>query len=514
MLRHFACAALALVLLAGAVPAQVTKPARPKATLGKIKKIDAKNGVLILTVKKDEEDKEVTIKLGDEAKFITISQAAKKELSAEEAAKADAFKPGTSVNVFKGPEGEVRVMAGGPLNFPRPEAGGFGKPIAGKIKEVDADKGTLTVTIKENGKEKDKEFKVGKDTRVMVIGSKGAVGKPGKDGLKAKQVKAGADVHLQIGAEGKLVMVMVGDPSAFLHRPPDRKNMVMGKIKSVDTDNGTLTITVGKKDKEFKVQSDTRVMVFSGEGRPSISKGKAGLKSKQVKAGATVHLHVDDDGHLRGILVGGPNPFIPERPIGIPSASTVKKVDAEKGTLTVTMKEEGKEKEVDFKIDKDTNFQIFSGAGRPKMYKGTKGLKELKKGTQVRVIKDPQGKVRMVMVTPKPTRPEPEDGNDEPEKPVKKGAVIEGTIKAADADEGELTLKPAKGDKKEVKVKVTEKTKFVSGTKDDKKEVTGTKGLKADSFKDGSEVTVVVNPDGSAKTVTAKPAKGKLEKDE
>src|SRR6516225_8411779 len=106
MLRHYVCAAVALVLLAGIAPAQKKKPPLARPTMGKIKKIDPKKGVLILTVKKDDEEKEETVKIDEDTKFIAVGKGAKKELNAEEAAKADAFKVGTKVMVLKRPDGE------------------------------------------------------------------------------------------------------------------------------------------------------------------------------------------------------------------------------------------------------------------------------------------------------------------------------------------------------------------------------------------------------------------------
>src|SRR5438128_668488 len=130
MLRHYVCAALALLLLAGLAPAEKKKPVSPRMTAGKIKKIDVKKGVLILTVKKDDEEKEITIKIDEDTKFITSGKNGLKEMSSEDAADADAFKPGTLVQVAKGPDGQLRVLNMPMIKFPRPEfpeAGNMGK---------------------------------------------------------------------------------------------------------------------------------------------------------------------------------------------------------------------------------------------------------------------------------------------------------------------------------------------------------------------------------------------------
>jgi hypothetical protein len=392
----------------------------------------------------------------------------------------------------------------------------------GKLKEVDADKGTLTLNVKDKGgKEKSKEFKVGKNTRIMVMTGKGPPKiSQGKAGLKAEQFKAGATVHVRLDKEGNVLMIGIGGPSLG---PPDRPpdffgagNFLMGKLKEVDADKGTLTLNVkdkgGKeKSKEYKVGKSTRIMVMTGKGPPKTSQGKAGLKAEQFKAGAFVHLRLDQEGNVLMIGVGGPPSG--ELPIGMTfSGGLIKKINADKGILTIKTMGRGESKDVDLKVGEDTRFMINTGKGIPKMLAGTKGLKELKKGLVVQIQKDPSGKVRMIMVMS--IKPVLKDDEEKRKKPAKTKEAT-GTIKKVDAENGTLTLMVKDEDEdKETRIKVTEKTTFISGPKDDKEELTGKKGLKSDRFQKGTEVVVVINADGSAKTVTAKPKKGKLEKDD
>lgn len=58
--------------------------------------------------------------------------------------------------------------------------------VKGKVKSVDADKGVLTVTIATSAGDKDHEFKVGDDAKVVT-----AKGKAIPDRLKDSHFKAG-----------------------------------------------------------------------------------------------------------------------------------------------------------------------------------------------------------------------------------------------------------------------------------------------------------------------------------
>jgi hypothetical protein len=66
--------------------------------------------------------------------------------------------------------------------------------IKGKIKSVDADKGTVTVTAADG---KDHTLVMSKDTKIQA-----ASGKDLKEGIKDKHLKAGAEVVIQCKKEG------------------------------------------------------------------------------------------------------------------------------------------------------------------------------------------------------------------------------------------------------------------------------------------------------------------------
>ena len=69
----------------------------------------------------------------------------------------------------------------------------------GKVKKVDASKGTITITV--DGK--DQDFAVDDDTRIM-----DAAGQPARGGLKDEGFKEGAAVMFKVGEkDGKAVLV-------------------------------------------------------------------------------------------------------------------------------------------------------------------------------------------------------------------------------------------------------------------------------------------------------------------
>jgi hypothetical protein len=119
-------------------------------------------------------------------------------------------------------------------------------PQRGKIKKVDADKGVIVITA--DGK--DLELTVDENTRYL-----GRDNKPLAKGLKDPEVKEGAEVLFK-PVDGKTVLAGL---KIGTNRPGDG-DIRRGKIKKLDLDKLTLTLTVGDKDHEFKLTEDTRVL--------------------------------------------------------------------------------------------------------------------------------------------------------------------------------------------------------------------------------------------------------------
>jgi hypothetical protein len=306
-----------------------------------------------------------------------------------------------------------------------------------------------------------------------------------------------------------LVLALLAGAARAQDENPKAGKRITGKIKKADAKKGTLTITVkgkGKsKDVDVKVTKQTRFMALPGGGAPKMLTGTAGLKAKEFKAGTLVTVILDDDDNARLITSaagrgrgprGGPGFGPPGAIVG-----KVKKIDAKKGVLTVTIKRKGKDKDVDLKIDDETRFTIFTGKGAPKSVTGKKGLKaeQLKVGASVRYFKGKGGKLMGIMVgAPKFGPPIGPYGPG-----FKPGQGLRGTIKKIDAKKGTLTLTvKEKDEEKEVTVKIEKDTRFmVFAGKKGPKNYTGTKGLKAEEFKVGTQVGVFKDQTGKVKAV-------------
>jgi hypothetical protein len=167
----------------------------------------------------------------------------------------------------------------------------------GKIKKVDADKGTLTITV--GGK--DHDVTVTENTQIM-----DAANKPAKNRLKHPGFKEGALVMFKIGKkDGQTILAglkLVGS------NQPAQEEIQRGKIKSLNADKGTLTITVNGKDHDLLVTENTQIMDVTS--KPA----KDRLKHPGFKEGALVMFKVGlNDGNtvLVGLKLVGPNQQLP-----------------------------------------------------------------------------------------------------------------------------------------------------------------------------------------------------------
>ena len=85
-----------------------------------------------------------------------------------------------------------------------------GKAINGMIKKIDAEKGTLTVAVKMKKETVEKEFKLGDDSKVVVVDGDEKKEMSAKDGLKAPQLKEGAQVSIMADDDGKIATLTIG----------------------------------------------------------------------------------------------------------------------------------------------------------------------------------------------------------------------------------------------------------------------------------------------------------------
>jgi hypothetical protein len=466
MLRSFVAAGLALLLLVGVTLAEKEKAKEKSAQVkGKIKKVDADKGVLTVTVGKGDEAKDVDFKISDDTKIMGPDR---KPL--EDGLKDKSLRAGADVTIFTDDKGKARgVLIGGKGETRPPKA----LPVFGKIKKVDADKGVLTVTVGTGGQAKDVDYEIGENTKIMT----GTKQTPLEGGLKNKLVKAGTVVSIFTDDDGKVQgVLLVGgrEPGTEI---PGKVTPTVGKIKSVDAAKGVLTLTVTKgdqtKDMEFKITDETRIM--GANGKPV----KGGLKNEQFKAGATVSLYTDPEGKVAGLLIGqkdGPSTTVakPHEARG-----KIKKVDAEKGVLTVTVGS----KDVDYTINETT---MIATGDKVELAGGLKH-KSVKPGAEVTVYTDENGKVLGVLLGSL------KDGG------VKPPSIheVKGTIKKVDAAKGVLIVSVGKGDgAKDEEFKVGADARFIGS---DKKLLED--GIKDESVKAGTAVTLYTDEAGKVRGV-------------
>jgi hypothetical protein len=100
MLRTFVCAVLTLSFVTGLSLAADTEKGKDRTTRGTIKKIDAKEGILTVTVKsKKTEPTDKEFKLSSDTKIVVLSGTEKKEFIGKEGLNNDALKEGAAVTV-------------------------------------------------------------------------------------------------------------------------------------------------------------------------------------------------------------------------------------------------------------------------------------------------------------------------------------------------------------------------------------------------------------------------------
>jgi Cu/Ag efflux protein CusF len=197
----------------------------------------------------------------------------------------------------------------------------------GVVKKADASKSVITVTV--DGK--DIDLVVNEETRFFGLDEE-------QSREWSKHLKTGTKVVFKTGeSDGKQVLVGLkvqdGKPDG---RPEGIRDAV---IKKINADKGTITLTVDGKDVDVTVTDDTRFFGLDRDERKEWA--------KHLKTGTKVMFKSEDrDG--KQVLVGlkpqdGKAGTPPGRPEGIRDG-VVKKVDAEKSTITLTA--DGKDIEV------------------------------------------------------------------------------------------------------------------------------------------------------------------------
>ncbi len=217
------------VKLSGDLTAAGSVRSRGQTVTGVYKTADGAKSITV-TVKAGGEAAEKTFDL---AKDVRVSFGGGKGGKVAEEAKLADLKAGAPVRLLLSLDGKSAVAIQAE-----------GATIRGTLKEVDAEKRTLTVTVAaKNEPAEDKAVEVAKDARVSI---------DGKDG-KLADLPAGAQVAVQLSPKGAKAVVIQADGGG-----------VRGLVRGNATDD---SVTIGGKgdDQTFTVGKDTQVIV---EGRP------------------------------------------------------------------------------------------------------------------------------------------------------------------------------------------------------------------------------------------------------
>jgi hypothetical protein len=202
MLRNLVGAALVVAVCVGVAAAEDKGDKKAANTTGVVKKIDADKGLVTLTVKVKKESVDKEFKIDDATKFAVVVGDEKKDLPSKDALKNEALKEGATIVVTVDADGKVTGLQIGVLKKPG---------VSGVLKKVDADKGVLTVTVKEKKEMVDKEFTINDATK-FVVGGKDKKELLGKDGLKSDTLKEGANLTVVADKDGKVKSVTVAEP--------------------------------------------------------------------------------------------------------------------------------------------------------------------------------------------------------------------------------------------------------------------------------------------------------------
>lgn len=109
MFRTFVCAAVALVLFAGAGFC-ADKAKKGQGAKGTIKKVDAATGTLTVTVKTKNGDQDKQFKVEDATKIVVFEGKDKKELTGKAGLSAGNVKEGTPVTIAADENGKVTAI--------------------------------------------------------------------------------------------------------------------------------------------------------------------------------------------------------------------------------------------------------------------------------------------------------------------------------------------------------------------------------------------------------------------
>jgi RNA polymerase sigma factor (sigma-70 family) len=287
--------------------------------------------------------------------------------------------------------------------------------VRGIVKAVDADKGTITLTLRFDRREEsaeEKTFTLAKNAEVAISSGMGRRGGAYREG-KLADLAPGAAAVLYLSADQKAV-------EAVLAEGPT----VRGLIKAVDGGKNTVTIDLhagrggeGGDEKTYPVSKKAEVAVDDGRGK-MFSIKEAKVADLRVGAVVTARLSVDSK-ELVNLVAEGPTVY-----------GAVKSVDAGKNQITLTTPPTRRGEDA-----QEQTYTLAAGAellfddGKPRRF----ALKEGK------LADLPAGAVAMLKLSP---------DQKEVVSVRAEGPTVSGLFKVADAKKNTITLilRPARGD--------------------------------------------------------------------
>jgi RNA polymerase sigma factor (sigma-70 family) len=286
--------------------------------------------------------------------------------------------------------------------------------FSGTVKNVQADKSSITITATKGDQSIDRTFDVAKEVKVVLDGKE----------AKLADVKAGVKVTVKLAEDKSTVVAIANDKPADgdVKKPAG----FTGNVKSVDAAKGTITVTATKGDtsidRTFPVAENVKVSI---DGREA--------KLGDLKAGTRVSIKFGDDRTTAAAIASEGTTLIGElKEVAASHVKVAVKVLADR-----TDKASAKVEEKTLKVAEDIKVAV---EGQKKAT-----LSDLKTGSSVAVRMSADGEKAIAITSPakradgdvkKPMKP---DGD--PAKPVKPGADPVKPVKPA-AD----PVKPVKPD--------------------------------------------------------------------
>jgi RNA polymerase sigma factor (sigma-70 family) len=276
------------------------------------------------------------------------------------------------------------------------------REISGVVHAIDVAKKTLTIHAGKAVRED--TFTLAGDVSVLL--DDGTGDKLGFQDGKLANVTEGASVTVRLTADKKVTRIFVEGPT------------VQGTLKSADAGKAQITVTIASKkgeaaeEKTFSVTKNARLFIDDGHAPDKTKPGKE-VTLQDFPQNAPVVLRLSADQKAVGSL-RAESPSV---------SGTVKKVDADKITVTISAKKGEDATEQTFAVGKDVPVSFDEGKSKDKTKPAEAAVKKLNDvpvSARVRLrLTFDRGSVTAIAVEP---------------------TTAHGSVKAVDAEKGTITL--------------------------------------------------------------------------